>query len=475
MSVSSVTMTTSIVEAGTPVSYDLTVRNHVSAAPRTAAVSLFMNSQRLDQRVQTIEEGEDRRVVLQGSPQTTGFQTGSVTLEGDDAEYDNTHWFVLNIPRERRVLLVGERPDMVHATLALSTGRTQGRSGFRLSTVSPSRLSAGMLKENDVFIVWDGTLREDIRRTLLEQIESGKGLILFPTTTRMPAGSPPTLSSYLPAGFSGMKQAVDAGAFLTIGRSDLDHPLFSGMFDKTATATRGRARLESPDVFAFMKSRAEGRSTPILTMSNGEPFLTELRMAEGRVLVFGVAPVPDWSTFPVSGLFVPLIHRSVVFVSGDKSYRPAIEPGEEITLRLPVDRTTALRLRSPDTEEVPVRPLVLPTGPVFRTREAVLPGVYSLRSGDEEIERFAVNLSSSESDISPLTEESIIGLATSLGASPGNVTILRAAPDLTERVRTARVGAELWGMLLVLALVVAVVETWLSSTLKAPESQEERV
>jgi hypothetical protein len=59
----------------------------------------------------------------------------------------------------------------------------------------------------------------------------------------------------------------------------------------------------------------------IASLTDGTPLVTRAPLGQGSVVLFHVTPNADWSSLPLSGLFVQMLERIAV------STRPAIARG----------------------------------------------------------------------------------------------------------------------------------------------------
>ena len=76
--------------------------------------------------------------------------------------------------------------------------------------------------------------------------------------------------------------------------------------------------------------------TTVVRLSNGDPLLQEIRTGRGTVFVFAIAPDLGWSNLPLRGLFVPLLYRSIQYLSAGS----ALE-GEQLVVGQPALVTVA--------------------------------------------------------------------------------------------------------------------------------------
>jgi hypothetical protein len=264
-------------------------------------------------------------------------------------------------------------------------------------------------------------------------------------------------------GFSGSPDGGQSVA--SFERVDLEHPLFEGIFNQERR--RRDAEVEQPEIYYTMNLRPSGRAGQMLIeLSNGGPFLHEVRHGGGVMLVTAVAPTPRWSDLPVRGLFIPLLYRSVYYLSAGASVSGeqlvAGEPGEfRITGLAP---GTLLRLVGPKEAEVAPEQRSLFGATLLRVgRTLDVPGVYDVRAGERLVRRVAVNVDPAESDLRTATPDSAAAaLRSVLGASVQSLGGTEEA-DVAETIRTQRAGTEIWNLFLLLALLFLVAEMLVAS------------
>jgi len=128
----------------------------------------------------------------------------------------------------------------------------------------------------------------------------------------------------------------------------------------------------------------------IAQLADGTPLVTRKSLGAGSVVLFHVTANAEWSTLPLSGLFVQMLERMAI------STRPTAPSAEDLagTTWLPEDVLTAFG----DLERADTMPGVagedIATAPPSAT---MLPGLY----GGED-RRIAVNVLSAESTLAPV-------------------------------------------------------------------------
>jgi hypothetical protein len=91
---------------------------------------------------------------------------------------------------------------------------------------------------------------------------------------------------------------------------DRDHPLFRPFNDPQY------GDLRRPAFRACLAIRPEADARTLAAFRGGEPALIEKRLGAGRVLWFSSACDLDWSDWPRSRLYVPLVHQMLRHLAG---------------------------------------------------------------------------------------------------------------------------------------------------------------
>jgi hypothetical protein len=456
-----------IAEVGQPVQIEATLVNHGAEPLRNYVASVYLAGQRVAQATTTLEPGLETTVSFTVTPQQRGWLKGAVVTEDDDFPVDDRHHFTLNVPEERRVLVVrGAGQQTRYVDLALSSEMIADRIAFRTTRIEETQLAAtGLGRYDAVLLVGPRSLSSGEVDALVRYVERGGGVLLFPSEQARPE----TYDALLEAldagtvrGFSGAPSGSQSVA--SFERVDLEHPLFEGVFNRERRRT---AEVEQPEIYYTMNLRPSGRAgQTLIELSNGVPFLHEVRHGGGVVLVTAVAPTPRWSDLPVRGLFIPLLYRSVYYLSAGASVAGeqlvAGEPGE---LRITgIAPGTALRLVGPEGTEVAPDQRSLFGATLLRVgRTLDVPGVYDVKAGERLVRRVAVNVDPAESNLQVAPPDSAATTLQAVLGSSVRVLAGTAEEDVAETLRTQRAGTEIWNVFLLLALGFLVTEMLVAS------------
>ena len=455
--IADVTVTSRIAEVGQPVQLEATLVNHGPDPLPDYVASVYLAGERVAQATTTLEPGLETTVSFTVTPQERGWLGGAVATEDDDFPADDRHHFTLHVPEERRVLRVrGEGQAPRYVDLALSSEMIADRIALRTTSIPEQDLASAELGQYDaVLLVGPRSLSSGEVEALARYVNRGGGLLLFPNAQARPDDYNALLGAVGAGSVRGFSGALGADRTVaSFGRVDLAHPLFEGVFQRQ----RGddEVSVEQPDLHYTLNFRPSGQSgQSLIELSNGRPFLHEVRHGSGRLLLMAVAPTRAWSDLPVRGLFVPLLYRSVYYLSASTSVAgKQLVAGRPAELRVTgVAPAASLRLVGPEGLEL--RPeqrnlfgatlLILDTAPVT-------PGAYAVQDGATQVQCIAINSAPAESNLRsapPATAAQTLQAAT--GASVQAVSEA-GSTDLAEALRTRRAGVEIWNVFLALAL-----------------------
>ena len=460
--VTDVTVTSRIAEAGQPVQLEATLVNYGGETLSNYVASVYLEEQRVAQATTTLEPGLETTVSFTVTPQQRGWLRGAVVTEDDDFPADDRHHFTLNVPEERRVMVVrGNGQQTRYVDLALSSEMTANRIAFRTMGIGETALASAELGSYEaVILVGPRTLSSGEVDALARYVDRGGGVLLFPSE-QAGAGTYDPLLGALGAGTIQGVSGTPAGrqSIASFERVDLEHPLFEGVFNRDR---RPDAEVEQPQIYYTMNLRPSGRSgQTLIELSSGVPFLHEVRHGGGAMLWMAVAPTPRWSDLPVRGLFIPLLYRSVYYLSAGASVE-----GEQLVAGAPGELRisglapgTALRLVGPDGGEVAPEQRSLFGATLLQVgRTLNTPGVYDVRAGDRLVRRVAVNVDPVESDLRVASVDSAASRLQSVLGTPVRSVSGSGTQDVAETLRTQQAGTEIWNVFLLLALIFLVAE-----------------
>ena len=369
------------------------------------------------------------------APADAGVLTCIASLPADALHADDTRVFAGLVRERLRVAIIGgdARTRFIRAAL------DPYAPGDARSTVE--LLGADALHEEvplDVAIVAAGEISEDDLTALRALEQHGTGVLLCADVGGAALDS---------LGFAGVSvsdaQRTEeplALAELSMKRAPLAPFAEPGAGDLSAARF-----LRVPEV-----SMTEGATAAVLArFSDGTPALLEGAVGRGWALLFATSPDDAWTDLVQMPEFVPLMHRLTLHLAAGTA--PSVLAGSpgDVTVGVALPGAEQMRVVNADGEEMPLQ---VADGRWSLVAPEV--GAYRVRSAEEDIAAFAVNLDSAESDPQRLFDEQVRERLRPLSAE---VVRADALPSLLDRLGPG--SADVSSLVALLALIVLAIES----------------
>jgi hypothetical protein len=392
-----------------------------------------------------IPPGQSRSVSV---PRPSGeTQADRIALTGDDDDFDNTLYVLPAKTEATKIVVIGgsSETDSTHPVYYLRRAFQDTRAlTAELVVKQPDALlDQPALAQARLLVITDPPSEEQIQ-AVQRFLQEGKAVLMPLATIQLM----PALGQVL--GQPALKAQEASGSYAMLSQINFEHPLFVPFADPrysdfTKIHFWKHRRL---DVDAVPGSRVLAR------FDNEDPALIEFTVGPGRLWVLTSGWQPADSQLALSSKFVPLLyamlgqsgairHQEAQFLVGDPV--PLPEGNQPVTIR------------KPDTSEVTVK-----SGERFTGTDQ--PGIYSVTSIQPPV-TFAVNLPAEESRTAPLHVEELERLGVPLREPEKDPP--RNLQQRKEHLQAVQLEnrQKLWRWLIVAALVVLVVETWLAGRL----------
>lgn len=240
--------------------------------------------------------------------------------------------------------------------------------------------------------------------------------------------------------------------------SFFEHPALS-LFNDPRNGSLADAEIQNWIQLDESRVKFEKNITVLARLETGDPLIVEKKSGEGVVLFLGTSIDTDWTNLPARSCYLPLTQQLASYLADQVTPPRNLLSGSTITHYLPDDQSGEnFQLTLPNGQ---VRTLVANT----RGKKALieftntrLPGIYKLKSGNNEVVHFAVGASSTESRLERLSKEEITektkGLAETVDIIDGTNNNPFTAYRKLDSER--KFGRETWKILLgaVLALIL---------------------
>ena len=443
-----------LIGAHRPVQLNVSVNNHSASSPGEITLTLFIDGQKRRSLSSNVPAREAIVTTFTHKFESPGTHTGYVDLTPDRLQVDNRRYFAFGTYGQIRVLCVGEQT--LYLTLALNPEiHATPATEFTILPVSCSAQEfVGFgLEDYDVIIIADvPQLTDRAKQQLQSFIRAGKSVVYF-VSDQVNVSSYNQFADWLPANLGA---TVDWHPPLALSKFDTNHSIFDifGADDFSGQY--------APQFYQGVILNPAEDARVVAQLTNETPFLVERRIQSGMTLVFNMsASQLDASNLMVNPHFVPLLQQTVLYTKAAQSAQDRnLLVGETFTANYRDARATKASVGRVGDSSGSTETVSIGANGVLAYDGTDSPGVYQVDvHGRERLLRdfFAVNVELTESDLRTIEIQEAIDR---VGAQP-MVTVSSESLDLA--LNSHRMGKEIWGELLLMALICMLIEGILSN------------
>lgn len=472
LSIDSLKAITTIFEPGRQIEFEAFIRNTSPDEVDAGTISLFFNGERVAQKsLDKLAANETRRFVISALPKTVGSLGVEASLEEDALPFDNKRYLALEIPASRTVgLFFDKTSDAEYLKLALELTLSETNTlpyKIEYHRLEELRMLPALSRLDAVLVGLGSKLPEENDvNALREYINKGRGAAIYLLDGLDVKNYNALVAPKLSTGVLQGKYIAFGDKYASFTQFDMAHPFFVGMFENKQAQTG----IESPKFSSYYQFVKSG--TAIISLSGGGTFLSEHNIGKGSLLLYSAAPTLEMSDLPRKTIFLPLVRRTVAFVSsirsGASQRENSFTTGSTVELELlgadGEQAGSSLVLKTPDGAIRRVRTTASASGTLRLDISGLSKaGIYTLYRDAEArvpVTAFAVNTRTDESDPKRATKEEMTKATLSFFTSGDkNIKYLNAEKDdISKTVGDSRFGVELWQTLLILALMCGVAE-----------------
>ena len=384
----------------------------------------------------------------------TNAQPDQLLLTGDESDFDNRVYFIPPRTEHLNILFLGADSDKDPAQVLFYLERAFPETRRQAVKVTAHAAKGGVptadVDAAQLLVVGEKLPPEQV--TILSRfLKEGKTVLV----ALQSAGAAESLTG-IPGLENFTAEEAPKSEYTMFGQIDFQHPLFAPFADPRFS--------DFTKIHFWRHRRVSAEKIPgarvVARFDDGDPAVLHFSVGKGALFVLTSSWSPADSQLALSSKFVPLLY-SILDLGGNLRVPPAqYLVGDEVTVAAAgstVGRALTV-VRKPDGKEVEIK-----SGD-GKFSETDLPGIYQVMA-TQPPERFAVNLAAEESKTGPMPIEELDRLGVPLKVS--GVESPRQAEQKKIRAAAAELEGKqkLWRWLIVAALMVLIVETWLAGKL----------
>jgi len=450
-------LNTQIFEKDKPVKFEAVVKNYSDRAKENLVLSLFMNGERLAQQSINLNSGETKTASLEALAKNFGYSEALVEIEEDDILEDNKRFTSFSIPEKIPVLILYDKIDdtkLIEAALR----SVSEKDYFELTLKNVEQISGTQLNNYQVVILVSSNF-SNAGDKLNQFINSGKGVIVFPSSEFNSQNFSNSLSSINISGVGGLIKA-DKGQSVKFNEIDFNHPVFENIFIEEK-----KKQVESPDFYSYYKINSAGKGKTIISLEDESSFLIEYSLNDGKILLFSSSPVFSWNDFPIKSIFAPLVTKSVMYLSAQNSTENNYLAGETINVNVSERTLPQIKVIKPDNNQDVINIVAQQTTNFISYNNTFTTGNYRFLSGEKLLSVANVNTDPAESVIEYITENEFKAYLDKINFG-GRYIPIEKNENPAQMILQARFGSELWRYFVLIAILLALVEMTIARNAK---------
>lgn len=480
LSIDSFIVTSKIIEKNKDVKIKVFINNHSRYNVYNKTVNLIIDNELKGERVVDVSSFDKKEIEFSFKSDHSGNVNGIVEItqsefQDDEIIQDNKYYFSLYIPESFNIGVIYEKPeDFYFIDLALRTAGSILSDSIKMKSnlfnvTSERTVNESILKNNVVFISGKKSFTDYESQILRDFVSDGGGLFIFPGNSIDINNYNSTILNKLNfVKIEDLNSNKEENNKLKFDKVDFENPVLSEIFlNRNLNSTSGNFNIDSPEINSFFSLLPNEKARQIITLTNNRPFLVESKLSKGKVIISSVSARDDQSDLPLKTIFVPLIIRSIYYLSNNFEYQKEYIAGKSnlISVR-EIKNINDMVL--PDKSEIkPELDLINPNENYLYLPYSDLTsgtGFYSLKDSSGAEFDFALNKNSIESNLTVSENDDITDYFKKNGIQ--NVKLIEKSEDILSAVDESSSGLSLWKYFLIGALLFIAGELFLSKKLE---------
>lgn len=360
-----------------------------------------------------------------------GQKTAKVAINDFPITFDDTYNFVLNV---RPVIKIVELTD----GQTVETHRNASRilfsndSLFDYKSVNPNRIDQQYLDDCQMVIVNDkSSLNETLWQSVLDFAKDGGSVVVFPS-----------------------ENDITNDDTLSVSLLAEQHPFFDDVFVKIPD------NADFPKVFKHVREKNKmDNSLTLISLQNGDSFLTMSKVGNGNVFSFSVRLDSQWTDFADNSLFVPIMMKMAMLGLGVERLSYTIGEDKEMTINsLDVFDEGSARIRAANGafEVIPMVEMS-DNHTIIRMYDQISnSGFYDVCNGNDVVRKSAWNDSRLESEMKFKSQDEIDKMLRDKGLNV--IAVVKSATHSADVMNAVLHRSMLWKSFILLSLLAMLSE-----------------
>jgi len=455
LTLENVQILTQIIEINKPVSIKTYIRNYGDKSLTDQTLTLQLDGKVIGTQTFSIGANTQQELNFNFTIKETGWHYGVLQLNDYPVTFDNQRYFSFYVPEGKKILLIkGNNENTDYLKIAFES--MQSKKAFVVDIRNENEAATLNFEQYDgIFLVGMHHFSMGLIQSLKQYTLTGKGIVFFPSKDA-------DWNEY-----NLFAQSVGSGSFAKTETQaqkfqefDIQHPLFTNVFEKDK-----QGKIESPDIkqYVAFKPSAQSIHNVIISLRNGQPFLSEVQVKQdnvkgGKVYYFAVAPNLTWGDFVLHSTFAPLVYRTALSIAGTVQYDGFYLIGQLVSITLPTqDKKSPILLKNANIEISPSQEPVNNGIRINIQENMSTAGNYQVIQNNKVLRYISFNYDDKESNLSHYDANELEKMFKSYNWK--NTFLFKGnSKELSQQLKEANQGRHLWRLFVISALFFLLME-----------------
>ncbi len=314
------------------------VKNWSQDEEKPLNVKLLVNEETVGEKELVVGAGNARQAFFSIAAPAEGM-VGRLEINDEVLAVDNLRYFTWTAKARENVIIVSdsERSKSKRwpaATLLTHVLPDSFDSPWKVSVMDQKEINAHLNKDDGipkVLLVCDlAGIQQDSSTAILNYVSEGGAAVLSLNESMDMAALNELLLQPLGLRATGLRYAsLDETQFDLLSSVDLDHAIFFPFrgsrfndFSHIRFFNYYRLELDSPEPMILARFEGEDEDA-------GDPAIVEIAFGDGRIIVWPFAIDLDWTNLPKTSRFLPLVHETIHYLSGEDGDERSWQIGDQ--------------------------------------------------------------------------------------------------------------------------------------------------
>lgn len=418
------------------------IRNYSDEDVENMPVKLTINGKQKSPGSVSIKANNSVVDTLSFTLTEAGWQDGLISISDHPITFDDNYYFSFEITEKINILSINGDKENPYIVALFKKDST-----FTFQNSSEKQIDYSSFNTHHLIILNELTeISSGLAQELNKYVKKGGSLLVIPAED---IGT---------ASYNEMLQSLDCNSYnklvtsdLKVSKINLEDEVYKEVFDKLSD------NLDLPVTKKHYSFTRNTKTTEqaLLTLENGESFLSKYTVEKGKVYLSSVPFEKDFSNFGQHALFVPTLLRITLLSVNNNRLSYTIGKDDNFDfdkMQLTGDNVFHIVNKELNFDVIPEHRMNNNVYSIFIHNQIKTSGNYHLMADSKQLATYSFNYDRKESDLSCYSSGDLETMASQFHLN--NAEVIKAdSPNMSKQLAQLESGIQLWKYCIILALV----------------------